>query len=188
MPRVPIRLSKAFLVTMGALLPLTIVTVHQDVGEKPYIGSIDNRLGIRMTLKRSDGSLQGSYYYDRIHTPIRVQGTVDSSNRIVLDEFDQTGAITARFTGKLVSEGVLAGSWTRAGHDQGIPFLLEAESGSGVPVGARDRAIVVEETVVVQHRQSKENLPAGWDKDVVVHYPRISGLADKSGQRVGRIR
>jgi hypothetical protein len=177
-----IRLSHAalWLLVVGAFLPPLDATQSQDSVSKRYIGSIDNRLAIHMTLAMRAGSLQGSYYYDTIHTPIRVQGSIDSTGRWVFDEFDRSGAKTARFDTTMISNGILAGSWTRTGSDQHLPVLLEAESATGTPVGADDRALVVEEKVVIQRRDSKDNLPAGRDKDVIVHYPRIFGLRNKS--------
>src|SRR5215471_2440235 len=177
-----IRLSHAalWLLVVGAFVPPLDATQPQDSVSKRYIGSIDNRLGIHMTLTTRAGSLQGSYYYDAIQTPIRVQGSIDSAGRMVIDEFNQSAAKTARFDASIISNGILAGSWTRVGSDQHLPVLLEAESATGTPVGADDRALVVEEKVVIQRRDSKDSLPAGWDKDVIVHYPRIFGIRNKS--------
>jgi len=146
---------------------------------RKFLGSIDNRFGIHMTLENRDGSLQGTYSYDKVGTPITLRGAVVGSDGLVLDEINASGATTARFTGRFASNGILAGNWKEARSANALPFLLEVQSASGEPVGAGDRAIVVEERVLVQSRQHKESLPAGWDKDVLVRYPRISGLKNK---------
>jgi len=132
-----------------------------------------------MTLENRDGSLQGTYSYDKVGTPITLRGAVVGPDGVVLDELNPSGTATARFTGRFVSNGILAGTWKKPGSTNDLPFFLEAQSASGALVGAADRAIIVEEKVVVQSRKNKESLPAGWDKDVVIRYPRISGLRDK---------
>jgi hypothetical protein len=135
-----------------------------------FLGSIDNRLGIHLTLEKSEGSLRGTYSYDRIGTPIELRGAFDATNGVVLDEFDQSGASAARFTGKFVSKGILAGTWKKANSGKELLFLLEA-SAQGHPNGATDRAIVVEERIVVD---------GGMWRGAKVCYPTISGLRDTS--------
>lgn len=65
-----------------------------------YDGTIGDRYAVRMTLVFDGDSLTGKYFYTRALKDIRIEGTVRSDRSLTLNEFDDKGAITARFVGR----------------------------------------------------------------------------------------
>src|SRR5690349_16753987 len=61
---------------------------------KYFKGSIGASLDLQMKLVREGDQLTGSYYYQKIGTPITLRGTVDKDGNLTLQEFDGTGKQT----------------------------------------------------------------------------------------------
>lgn len=93
------------------------------------IGTIDSRYGIKMTLNRDGNNIEGSYNYVRVGTPLRLEGTIDNSGKLVLREFDPHGLCTGGFVAKLVDGKRLIGNWS----DQNENGQQNPKSGKHLP-------------------------------------------------------
>jgi hypothetical protein len=86
-------------------------------------GAIAHGLDIEMKLVREGSKLSGSYYYERIGKDIPVQGTIQETGSIVLEEFVK-GQKTGTFTGKFVSGARIEGKWSKPDSMRSRDFFL----------------------------------------------------------------
>jgi len=136
-------------------------------GETKYFkGSIGSTLGLQMKLVREGEKLTGSYFYQRVGTPINIRGTIDNGGNVVIDEFDSAGSQTGTFQGvwKEDENGLIAiaGNWTKPNSDKKTAFSLHEEPiefSGGVEIVAR------------QIKDSNKKLKYKID----VQYPQLSG-------------
>ena len=143
------------------------ITPAQEV--KYFRGSIGSALGLQMKLIREGEKLIGSYYYQKIGQKIDLRGTIDATNNVVLEEFDDKGARTGVFKGLwTVNETGLidiAGNWTRPAGDKQTAFSLHQEP------------IEFSGPVEIAGKQIKEkNKKPPYEIDV--EYPQITGSAN----------
>src|SRR5262249_12924935 len=66
---------------------------------KYFKGSIGNTLDLQMKLVRDGDKLSGQYFYQKIGTRIDLKGSIDSDNKVLLEEFDPAGKQTGIFKG-----------------------------------------------------------------------------------------
>lgn len=98
--------------------------------EKKFTGTIGSNIKIRMSLKREGKSLKGTYNYEKIGTPLRIEGTIDGQ-KVVINEFDASNNTTGNFVGQFAANGSFTGIWTRGRDGKTFPFsLAESDSGS----------------------------------------------------------
>lgn len=124
-------LRKAPLMTRPLLRALCLLLLSRSVcaGEAhQYLtGTIGTDLAIQMTLTRKeDGSLTGSYFYERYGTPLLLTGKTGTAEAVILSERpapDQDP--TGQFRGTLTPDG-LSGTWTSPGHVRTLPVKLTA--------------------------------------------------------------
>jgi len=136
-------------------------------GETKYFkGSIGSALGLQMKLVREGEKLIGSYFYQKVGTPINIRGTIDKSGNVVIDEFDSAGSQTGTFKGvwKEDENGLItiAGNWAKPNSDKKTAFSLHEEPiefSGGVEILAR------------QIKDSNKKLKYKID----VQYPQLSG-------------
>jgi len=137
------------------------------VGVSKYFkGSIGSTLGLQMKLVREGEKLTGSYFYQKVGTPIVISGTIDKGGNVVLDEFDSGGHQTGVFKG-VWSEGengliAIAGNWTKPNSDKKTAFSLHEEPiefSSGVEIVAK--------------RIKENNKKLKYEIDAV--YPQLTG-------------
>jgi len=77
--------------------------------KKELVGCISS-YKIKMTLERKDNLMRGVYAYDRTGKPITLNGKVNPNGSIELDEFDEKGTNTGKFTMRMKGD-VLRGEW-----------------------------------------------------------------------------
>jgi len=136
-------------------------------GETKYFkGSIGSALGLQMKLVREGEKLIGSYFYQKVGTPINIRGTIDKSGNVVIDEFDSAGSQTGTFKGvwKEDENGLItiAGNWAKPNSDKKTAFSLHEEPiefSGGVEILAR------------QIKDGNKKLKYKID----VQYPQLSG-------------
>ena len=111
---------------------------------KYFKGSIGNTLGLQMKLVREGEKLTGSYFYQKVGTPIVISGTIDKDGHVNLDEFDSGGHQTGVFKGVWSEDEngliAIAGNWTKPNSDKKTAFSLHEEPiefSSGVEIVAR---------------------------------------------------
>ena len=111
---------------------------------KYFKGSIGSTLGLQMKLVREGEKLTGSYFYQKVGTPIVISGTIDKGGNVVLDEFDSGGHQTGVFKGVWSEDEngliAIAGNWTKPNSDKKTAFSLHEEPiefSSGVEIVAR---------------------------------------------------
>ncbi len=92
---------------------LCVVALHRIASaqefKKELVGCISS-YKIKMTLERKDNLMSGVYAYDRTGKPITLKGRVNPNGSIELDEFDEKGANTGKFTLRMKGD-VLRGEW-----------------------------------------------------------------------------
>lgn len=103
---------------------------------KYFKGSIGMSLDLQMKLVRDGDQLTGSYYYQKVGTPITLRGTVDKDGNLTLQEFDPNGKQTGVFKGLWTvnaEDGLinLAGNWSKPpgekGEDKKTAFSVHEE-------------------------------------------------------------
>jgi hypothetical protein len=112
----------------------------QSIGEREFVGTINNTLRVRIKLSRSDKVLSGSYAYEKVGKSIRLTGTMPYENEFYLDEFDERGVQTGKFAGKFVSKDWIEGTWSSTKTKKELPFSAWVIDGKQVPAAnANDR-------------------------------------------------
>lgn len=91
---------------------------------KYFKGSIGTSLDLQMKLVRDGDQLTGSYYYQKVGTPITLRGTVDKDGNLTLQEFDANGKQTGVFKGLWTVDAAdglikLAGNWSKPPGEKG---------------------------------------------------------------------
>ncbi len=137
------------------------------VGSSKYFkGSIGSTLGLQMKLVREGEKLTGSYFYQKVGTPIILSGTIDKNGNVVLDEFDSGGHQTGIFKGVWSEDenGLIAisGNWTKPNSDKKTAFSLHEEPiefSTGVEIVAK--------------RIKENNKKLKYEIDAV--YPQLTG-------------
>ena len=155
-----------------ATSPLASEYQHAAGGTTPvgiskyFKGSIGSTLGLQMKLVREGEKLTGSYFYQKVGTPIDISGTIDKGGNVVLDEFDSGGHQTGVFKGVWSEDEngliAIAGNWTKPNSDKKTAFSLHEEPiefSSGVEIVAR--------------RIKENNKKRKYEIDAV--YPQVTG-------------
>ena len=99
-----------------------------------FRGGIGDSLKIVMTLKFSEGKVVGYYYYSKYENEknrpyMKVEGTMDASRAITLDEIDMKKGVTAHMTGKFTDDKTIAGEWSKADGSKKMPFTVSTTRG-----------------------------------------------------------
>ncbi|HEU4770298.1 MAG TPA: DUF3298 domain-containing protein [Pyrinomonadaceae bacterium] len=138
---------------------------------KYFKGSIGTSLDLQMKLVRDGDQLTGSYYYQKIGTPITLRGTVDKDGNLTLQEFDSSGKQTGLFKGLWTvnsGDGLinLAGNWSKPpgdkGEDKKTAFSVHEE-----PINLTGAV----ELVAKQIKESNKKL----NYEIDVQYPQLNG-------------
>ena len=138
---------------------------------KYFKGSIGTSLDLQMKLVRDGDQLTGSYYYQKIGTPITLRGTVDKDGNLTLQEFESSGKQTGLFKGLWTvnsGDGLinLAGNWSKPpgekGDDKKTAFSVHEE-----PVSLTGPV----ELVAKQIKESNKKL----NYEIDVQYPQLNG-------------
>ena len=94
-----------------------------DKGYYDYQGMIGHQLKIRMSLYFEGQKIVGSYFYEKHHQEMTLQGSIAAS-KIVLREYDKSGRNTGVFEGYLQTVDSIDGFWSTPGGHRNYPFHL----------------------------------------------------------------
>ncbi|MGL5353847.1 MAG: hypothetical protein ACRDA5_11075, partial [Clostridium sp.] len=98
-----------------------------EKGSYNYAGTINNNLGIQMSISQLDKDIVGSYFYDSKKIEIKLKGK--SSNKdFVLYEYDESGENTGVFKGTITTVDKIEGTWLSPDGKKSYPFTLSLEN------------------------------------------------------------
>ena len=100
------------------------VNIAEDIPQN-FKGTINNKLVIRMTLRRIGKELSGNYRYASQGINLALTGLVNENNDLVLNEFDNQGNQTGVFKGRFVSNSEITGTWSKPNGDKAQPFSVK---------------------------------------------------------------
>ena len=92
---------------------------------RTYAGIMGENLNITLELERQGSLLQGRYMYDRVGAWLDLSGVVNRDETFTLEERDEGGTVTGRFSGQWL-DNVLLGRWTNPSGTTDLPFRVEA--------------------------------------------------------------
>ncbi len=186
------------------LLPAVAMAVcleESPPGLRNYDGTIGDKYRIRMSLALNRKEVNGLYFYVKQLKDIKLSGHIQDGKRIVLDEIDATGKVTARFEGEFASHDprnqfagdqlgceVIVGTWRQQNAATALPLYLSSESISGGSLAHRYEVAGADDDEAV-NRQAVKFWTAvkQGDKESVaalISYPIKVTLAGKK-QRIG---
>lgn len=91
---------------------------------KTFAGKIDNKYPLHIKLNSENGKINGTYFYDKVGTDIEIKGTISNDSLITLNEFDLKGNQTGLWSGKLINENKISGTWSKPNGDSAKDFTL----------------------------------------------------------------
>jgi len=118
---------------------LSIVAIGQSTQiprkfDKSFTGAIGAGLRVRMDLSNDNGTVHGQYFYERIGTPIPLDGKIFPTGNFELSELNDDGKPTGHFmgtaaprTGGSKTQLILSGTWSSADGKKNLPFSLIEE-------------------------------------------------------------
>jgi len=115
-----------------ALIITTRPVFTQSVGEREFVGTIGKTLRVRIKLSRANDALTGSYSYEKIGKSLRLDGKIDGEE-FTLNEFDERGNQTGKFTGKFVTEDWIDGTWSSTDDKKQMAFSAWVLDGKHIP-------------------------------------------------------
>src|SRR5262249_39210105 len=139
--------------------------------DKSFAGTIGTGLRVRMELSNDNGTVHGQYFYERIGTPISLDGKIFPKGDFELSELNDEGKPTGHFVGTAVQRSggskpqlMLSGTWTSADGSKTLSFSLAEEVmylGPGLDIVSRS----------IKQDSKKPKY------EIDVNYPQISGTA-----------
>jgi hypothetical protein len=137
--------------------------------DKSFAGTIGSGLRVRMDLSNDNGTVHGQYFYEKIGTPISLDGKIFPKGDFSLSELNDEGKPTGHFTGTAAPRSagsktqlVLTGTWSSADGSKNLPFSLSEEvvdPGPGLEVVSRP----------IKQESKKPKY------DIDINYPQITG-------------
>jgi len=147
-----------------------------------------------MTLELGSGDVKGVYFYATQLKDIHVNGELTDGSNLVLDEFDATGNVVARFEGTFPEHGprgewggrrleceLIIGSWHKLNAVERLPFHLTLSSTNGGDLEHRYvAASALDDDLVDRNARRFWDAVKRGDKETVaslIHYPITVELA-----------
>jgi len=134
-----------------------------------FQGTIGASNDLQMKLVRTGTELSGTYSYLKIGKPITLKGTIDTSNKVQLSEYDAAGTPTGVFKGKWDATDSTAirieGNWSKPDSTKQTKFSLTEQPiafSAGLELTAKRLQV------------SEDKLKC----DIDVLYPQLSGSTD----------
>lgn len=105
--------------------------VLPEIFYKKFKGTINGNLPITMDMTKTDSTISGTYYYDKIKVPIMFYGEFVGAGEVTLIERNEMFDETGKFEGKFTSVDTFQGTWTNPKTKKTLPFVL-VETKDGV--------------------------------------------------------
>lgn len=132
-----------------------------------YDGTMGGQYRIRMTLVFGEKEITGVYFYASQLKDIPLRGRMLDGTRVVLEEHDAAGAVSARFEAEFPEQDpggkygdskleceIIRGTWSRPDGGAAIPVSLSMESGTAASLNNRYAALGVNDPEKL-HRNSQ---------------------------------
>jgi len=103
----------------------TPIPIDSDFN-KSFTGFINNKYGVRMSLRRMGNTLSGTYFYIRHNINITLNGTISSDQEFEMYGYDEGGTMIDIFKGHLISSNALEGTWSKPDGSKSLPFAFRA--------------------------------------------------------------
>lgn len=113
---------------LGISIFISVFLFGQNESGKKYYhykGTIDNKYPITMDISIYGESMYGFYYYDKVGTPISLNGIVNDDNTFSLEEEtnkEDISIITGYFKGKINNDNSLSGKWLDKNKEKSFSF------------------------------------------------------------------
>lgn len=96
---------------------------------KHLVGNLANH-AITMDLQANEAKITGSYFYNKVGLLLKLSGSITKQNVYSFYEIDPNGDTTGLFTGQLIEQEGLSGTWTNIKTKQQFSFeLSERDTG-----------------------------------------------------------
>lgn len=91
---------------------------------KKMTGTIGDNIPVTFDLVKTDSTLQGTYYYNKVKQPLTLTGRFINKTEVEFSEVDDNGEITGRFEGEFTDANTLEGAWFNPENSKTLPFKL----------------------------------------------------------------
>lgn len=99
-----------------------------DAFEESYLGSLGNKLRVRVKWKRDKHLLTGVYRYTHSKEDLKLDGTVvASTGAFQLTEKTSKGVVTGRFSGAFLTRSVVFGRWYSPDRTRSFPLVMSQD-------------------------------------------------------------
>ncbi|MBI3650303.1 MAG: DUF3298 domain-containing protein [Acidobacteria bacterium] len=131
---------------------------------KTFIGTMNGKLDIEMTLERQGQKITGSYFYTNLREAIDLEGSIDKDGVCKINETindQKTGVFNGKLNGAEIN-GVVSlrfdGTWANAKGDKPMPFALREQT-FNLSNGAKLVTKTIKEASKKEHYDLEANYP-----------------------------
>ena len=108
---------------LGILVNIHVaMAANEKSFERTFRGTINGKWEIQLTLQSTE-PISGSYFYERVKKPIRLEARLGEGKEWVVTEFDEKQVIAGQFVGEIFGR-VFSGTWSNADKSMSYPFRL----------------------------------------------------------------
>ena len=162
--------------TISASVPTENKIGNTAADSKTFLGYIGGSR-IQISLIRDGDKISGSYFYQKIGTPLKLSGAVSKQNDFVLQETDQSGNKTGEWKGTWKDSGdgiTLEGKWK---NPKGAPSL---------DFYAAEQQIEFKSAAKITTKTSNEDDKTRYSK-ITDEYPELSGVDTATAAKFNEI-
>lgn len=94
---------------------------------KLFIGTINDKYKIEMTIIKTGNSINGNYKYSGKQNSLKINGTIDNTGNFTINEFNDKGNMTGIFKGQLANTQA-NGQWSVPDGSKTMPFSISETS------------------------------------------------------------
>jgi hypothetical protein len=90
---------------------------------KNFVGKINDKYEIVMSLTKTGNDIIGTYKYKSQNSSLKLKGTVDNSGNLNINEFNDKGSISGVFKGKIDASNIV-GTWEKPDGSKSFNFTV----------------------------------------------------------------
>lgn len=90
---------------------------------KTFEGQIANKYDIVVKITSNNGLIDGTYFYKKTGGNIQLKGAIDSTKKVIINEYDNKGNQTGIFEG-VFKKNRIDGRWSKPNGDNSMEFFL----------------------------------------------------------------